>query len=314
MLKIQLVAKLVDKNIEIIDHIFEIVIPYNNENYNKSNNETSMELYIKKIERNVIIQDYNELILGTLNAYTDRIIYSEQPEYTHKSINHIGRFFYICELLNHYLDKPNTFNSISLLTNGKISPYLSTILFAINYKISLFIRKYKHAIFKYYKIDPVTKNLSIIDIPFSTIFIAYIRLFFNLRTASKSVTDYDTIIQRLFKNRNELFNEPNNNVLQESDEYHKSILKIIQYNTAYSSLKGITNKALVSIKLKSKKTYRSIAENNVRGQVQKYRTLKKPPIKLKSKKPYRTIAQNNIRGLIQKSTSVKKPSIKKIYK
>jgi hypothetical protein len=267
-LRVQLVGKVVDNGVEIVDHILELVGPYNNQ-YLTTNREIKqsekdiMTLFVPKFERQVRIQKYSALIDGTLNAYLTRVDEVRlDSKYIHKGINHIGRLLYIYELLSHYLVKNDQTgnNILSLLDERKKSPaYLSDIIGSTEYKLKEYFKLHNTFTFKYFKINPTTKNISVVDLPFYDIFVAYAPLFIGLH-----ITDpYSTFLQfvsTLFQGKNKemyakyyLFRPKSipENILSDSETERGKIMRLVKTNTAYTRLKPITKNSIRSARLVS---------------------------------------------------------------
>jgi len=128
MIKIQIVIKIVDDAITIIDHVLECVISIDK--------TKSIDLYKPPLNKtNVLtisgkkynIEDYAELVEGNLDGYYNRKIYIDNDisEYIHKPYNHVGRLFYLFELFKFNKDKIFTTNKKT--SHDKISSIIITI-------------------------------------------------------------------------------------------------------------------------------------------------------------------------------------------
>ena len=105
MFKIQVVCKIEDSGIYVIDHVIEMIIPLPEEDILFS---PTTELYKLPVINTISInnqkfniQKYNGLINDNIEAYIERKQIYGQPnesEFVHKSINHIARLFYLFEL------------------------------------------------------------------------------------------------------------------------------------------------------------------------------------------------------------------------
>lgn len=107
MFKIQVVCKVEDASISVIDHVIEIIIPVPDENNIEFS--PSGDAY-KQPSFNTItinaklfnISSYNNLINDNINAYIERknaYGKTNEKDVIHKSINHIARLFYLYELI-----------------------------------------------------------------------------------------------------------------------------------------------------------------------------------------------------------------------
>ena len=108
MFKIQVVCKIEDADISVIDHIIEIIIPVpenddtiefspSGDGYNQPSINT-----IDLNRKTYNISSYSSLINDNISAYIERKnVYGKrnEREVIHKSINHIARLFYLYELI-----------------------------------------------------------------------------------------------------------------------------------------------------------------------------------------------------------------------
>lgn len=106
MFKIQVVCKIEESGIVIIDHIIEIIIPLPEDNIEFSpSGDSYTQPSINTITLNTKsfnISSYSSLINDNINAYIERKNVYGKPnerEVIHKSINHIARLFYLYELI-----------------------------------------------------------------------------------------------------------------------------------------------------------------------------------------------------------------------
>ena len=119
MFKIQVVCKVQDSSIFIIDHIIEIIIPLPESNFQfipTGDSYSHPSINTITINRQSFnISSYNSLINDNINAYIERkkaygktgdnigikgiISLSSSRNAIHKSINHIARLFYFYELI-----------------------------------------------------------------------------------------------------------------------------------------------------------------------------------------------------------------------
>jgi hypothetical protein len=106
MFKIQVVCKVEDSGISVIDHVIEIIIPLPEDNieftpsgdgYSHPSTNT-----ITINTKSFNISSYNSLINDNINAYIERknaYGKSNERDVIHKSLNHIARLFYLYELI-----------------------------------------------------------------------------------------------------------------------------------------------------------------------------------------------------------------------
>jgi hypothetical protein len=106
MFKIQVVCKIEDSDISVIDHIIEIIIPLPEDYIEFSpSGDAYTQPSINTITLNTTsfnISSYSSLINDNINAYIERKnVYGKpnEKEEIHKSINHIARLFYLYELI-----------------------------------------------------------------------------------------------------------------------------------------------------------------------------------------------------------------------
>jgi hypothetical protein len=285
MIRVQIIAKVVENGVEIIDHILEIIKAYNyEESYRMNEKMGSDDINVLNIPSigQIPIQSFSLLIEGTLDSYINRLqlVDLTDTRYFHKGINHIGRLIYIYELLTRYLLSPETnrtqLEALNPLTikgpNGKINKYLESVMYQSNYDLKRFIKKHKTLIFKYFKVNPRTKQIEVVNMSIVDIVIAYFPLFFELAkyppqgsVSFMSITEIIRVgLPELYKKIYELQTKIeilNKEILDESLQKRDSILKVVHQNKAYTYLKTLNlNRRLSTHKLKSrgsKKNYRS---------------------------------------------------------
>jgi hypothetical protein len=103
-IKVQIVCKVQNNNISIIDHVLEIMIAEHSTVVPLSYKWTESKPQYTTITlngNNYNIQNYNKLIENNISAYLERkgtYGSSNVFEHIHKSINHIARLFYLYEL------------------------------------------------------------------------------------------------------------------------------------------------------------------------------------------------------------------------
>lgn len=105
--KIQVVCKIEDSGVSVIDHIIEIMIPLpkKDDDFNPTNDAYYTQPDINTItinEKSLNIQSYNELINDNFSAYDSRKgAYGalNERETVYQPINHIARLFYLYELI-----------------------------------------------------------------------------------------------------------------------------------------------------------------------------------------------------------------------
>jgi len=102
MFKIQIVCKITENTVSVIDHIMEIIIPLpENDNFNTPAADGYKINYdIIEFSKNnkYNIQPLQNLISDNINAYIKRKQSYQYDEHIHKVINHIARLFYLYEL------------------------------------------------------------------------------------------------------------------------------------------------------------------------------------------------------------------------
>ena len=106
MFKIQVVCKIEDSGVSVIDHVIEIIIPLpESSNFFIPTSDDYSHPSIDIITINGTsfnIDNYNSLILGNITSYISRknaYGQTNEREVIHKSINHIARLFYLYELI-----------------------------------------------------------------------------------------------------------------------------------------------------------------------------------------------------------------------
>ena len=104
MFKIQVVCKVEDSGISVIDHIIEIIVPLPESDigYSPSGDDYTQPS-INTILLNTTtfnVASYSSLINDNINAYIERKkAYGSSNENIYKSINHVARLFYLYELI-----------------------------------------------------------------------------------------------------------------------------------------------------------------------------------------------------------------------
>ena len=106
MFKIQIVCKIEEKDISVIDHIVEIIIPLPLEGSDEFSPDSELyslpEINIINISNNNFnLPNYNSLLRDNIEAYISRyqVFNSKnESENIHKPINHIARLLYLYEL------------------------------------------------------------------------------------------------------------------------------------------------------------------------------------------------------------------------
>ena len=176
MFRIQCVCKIIEKDIEIIDHFIEFIIGIEHENPEFSPLGEYYKVYTFPTLTigglNYNIQDYNDLIRHNVSAYISRKgVYgqSNEKEHIHKSINHIARLFYLFEL---FYQNQSLFDFKTILFLG--SPSITDIPYKIPYMY-------------YYKI--VNNNFYTIQVDTKFFLTAYLELI-------KKTLSYNDFIRR----------------------------------------------------------------------------------------------------------------------
>lgn len=110
MAKIQLVFKVKKNNVEIVDHVMEIVVTnqtmvpgtamYDHRRLNT--------MSLKKGRDEYIIQSFTTLVSDNIDSYGNRKQFLDKSErkYYHKALNHVGRLLYLFDLAKHNLKDP----------------------------------------------------------------------------------------------------------------------------------------------------------------------------------------------------------------
>jgi hypothetical protein len=106
MFKFQVVCKIEDSHVNVIDHVVEIILPLPEDNIEFS---PAADSYKQPVVNTIELknqtfhhQKYNSLIDDNVNAYIERKnAYGEpnESQVVHKSINHVARLFYLFELI-----------------------------------------------------------------------------------------------------------------------------------------------------------------------------------------------------------------------
>lgn len=105
MLKVQLIFKIENNGVSIIDHVLEVIftnrsglIP-TNELYEKYR-KTSEEIKVPGTDKIFEIDNLASLIGGNIDAYKERVVYIERndADNVHKAFNHIGRILYLFDI------------------------------------------------------------------------------------------------------------------------------------------------------------------------------------------------------------------------
>lgn len=141
MFKIQIVCKVIENDISVVDHIVEIIIPLPESNF--LFDPISDAYKLPKINKLLItgqtynLQNYDGLILNNVDAYLNRKgIYgdSNEKDGIHKAINHIARILYLYELFYLNIDefKPKLTELPILFLYG-MKPNEQSILKELNY-------------------------------------------------------------------------------------------------------------------------------------------------------------------------------------
>ena len=119
-IRIQLVLKMIEGNLSIIDHFFEFLIT--------SSVFASKQKYLKIMNNNNYqLSSLNILFYDNLEAYVKRQYFPIQPiaELRHKGLNHIFRIIYLLDLFKH---NPSFYNTIPRLVIGQMRKYFNDYL------------------------------------------------------------------------------------------------------------------------------------------------------------------------------------------
>lgn len=142
MFKIQVVCKIEDSGVSVIDHVIEIIIPLPESSFEfipTGDGYRHPSINIITINTKAFnISNYNSLINDNVNAYIERknaYGKSNEREVIHKSINHIARLFYLYELI--YQNQSSfQLNTMALLfLFGMKTVYKNEVQFLYYYKI-----------------------------------------------------------------------------------------------------------------------------------------------------------------------------------
>uniref|UniRef100_A0A6C0HBH5 Uncharacterized protein n=1 Tax=viral metagenome TaxID=1070528 RepID=A0A6C0HBH5_9ZZZZ len=274
MIKIQLVIKIVDDDITIIDHVLECVISIDKTKsidlYKPSLNKTNV---LNISGNNYNIEGYAELVEGNLRAYIERKIYIDNDisEYIHKPYNHVGRLFYLFELFK--FNKDQIFTTNKKISDEKIAPIISTFQYyiqkAVNQiinaisknekkidttqKLIMYQEYFSNYIFNYISIDnDGTHNIGIRLIDFIEAYIDVFNIhnnytfstFFNYNISDEKLGDITKGIDYTVPYMNDKYNELKNIFIHNyRNIYSKNITNTIVNNAIHNiTRKNINHK------------------------------------------------------------------------
>jgi hypothetical protein len=213
MFKIQIVCKINDQSILVIDHVTEIIIalpedsifysPSSDDYGDHSNNYTTL---IFSDTSKINIQSFNTLINDNVSAYIERIESYNNNEFMHKAINHVARIFYLFELF---------YKNLDIIDIKKI------------YQIYLYNDLVKKKIFHflYYIIE--NNNFKKINVDIKIFLNAYMELFMLKTNPTKPIMSYNYNI--CIKKYPDLFNISNDVQVYKNkhDEFITTFIKPI---------------------------------------------------------------------------------------
>ena len=182
MFKIQVVIKIQDGSVSVIDHALEIIIPVTTDEnapefipsvdgYKKSANDYNT---IKFPHTTYNVQKWSGLIFDNVNAYIERkpaFSSSNYKDVIHKPINHIARLFYLYELFyrNRELmtSNPKNVPPVLFLFGTREKEFKDKTNDFLYYKIvnnrfvktTVPVKKFLHAYFELILMDPYSYNM-----------------------------------------------------------------------------------------------------------------------------------------------------------
>ena len=236
MFKIQIVCKIEENMISVIDHIMEIIIPLPENDYVNSPASDSYKIDYDIIEfsehNKYNIQPLQNLISDNINAYIERKESYKYEKYIHKVINHVARLFYLYELFykNEQLFQGKRLNLLFITKQNEkqIMPdflYYNIVGGKFN-KISVSVKNFLSA---YYSIIIKTSN---------------IRLF--------NISNKDFFEKQLLEININNMNTPENSLILKNK--HESFINEIVYTPSDSVMKGGKSKSKSKSKEKGRKT------------------------------------------------------------
>ena len=278
MIKVQLAFKIVDNGISIIDHVLEIMfnndtnlISFGNKIGDYKFNDTfeiqpferSFNIMKLDITKNGVLKTYNidtigNLMTDNLKAYKTRVIFIDNNDNNsiHKALNHIGRMFYIFDIIKNNKMNPQ----IKQITNSvmlgfshyiiEISPNIKSdkfkecrlnkniersecIKYAENYVIS-------NLSFKFYKMNAIDNGYIIYDIKVNDIIIAFIDIFVQFKPFQGKFIIDTRGIPGIFRNSITIPTDINQNEPYMNKEYIE-LMNLIKGNASRPSLNIITS-------------------------------------------------------------------------
>lgn len=236
MFKIQIVCKIEENMISVIDHIVEIIIPLPENDYLNSPASDSYKINYDIIEfsdnNKYNIQPLQNLINDNINAYIERKESYEYEKYIHKVINHVARLFYLYELFykNDELFRSKILNLLFITkqNENKIMPdflYYNIVGGRFN-KLSISVKKFLSA---YYSLIIRTNN---------------IRQF--------NINNKDFFEKQLLEININNMNSPENSLILKNK--HEMFINEIGYTPRDFAVKGGKNKSKSKSKVKGGKT------------------------------------------------------------